>query len=66
MRRFQAPSLPSSGPVALVEVIDAAQRAAAQAEIGHTPAPNLMDTASEEWLVDVYTELDLQLTATLH
>jgi hypothetical protein len=54
LRKFQAAIAAGVDPVALVEVINAAQaeRAAAQAEIEHAPAPDLMDAA------EVYARID--------
>ena len=55
IRKFQAAIAAGVDPAALVEMINAAQaeRAAAQAEINNTPAPDLMDAA------EVYARLDM-------
>ena len=54
MRKFQAAIAADVDPTALVEVINAAQAewAAAQAEVDHAPAPDLMDAA------EVYARID--------
>lgn len=54
IRRFQAAIAAGIDPTALVEAINTAQaeRAAAQAEINNTPAPNLMEAA------EVYARID--------
>lgn len=54
IRRFQAAIAAGIDPTALVEAINTAQaeRAAAEAEINNTPAPNLMEAA------EVYARID--------
>ncbi|MFI7680924.1 hypothetical protein [Actinophytocola sp. NPDC049390] len=54
IRRFQADIAADIDPTALVEAINTAQakRAAVQAEINNTPAPNLMEAA------EVYARID--------
>jgi hypothetical protein len=58
IRKFQAAIAADVDPSAVVEVINAAQagRAAAQAEINNTPAPDLMDAADLRLFVVVVTE----------
>ena len=55
LRKFQAAITAGVDAAALVEVINAAQaeRAAAQAEINNTPAPDLMDAA------EIYARIDM-------
>jgi hypothetical protein len=65
VHRFQAAITAGVDPAALVEVINAAQaeRTAAQAEINHTPAPELMDAAEVYARIDMLGDIPAKLNA---